>query len=61
MFACFLKIFNKFIKELYDKKTETFYGKRQIYTNLETLGKIKQLAKINKDNKSAFFKASIES
>ena len=48
-----LKI-NKFIKELYDKKTETFYGKRQIYTNLETLGKVKQLAKINKDNKSAF-------
>ena len=32
-----LKI-NKFIKALYDKKTETFYGKRQIYTNLETLG-----------------------
>ena len=48
-----LKI-NKFIKELYDKKVETFYGKRQIYTNLETLGKVKQLAKINKDNKSAF-------
>jgi len=45
---------NKFIKELYDKKAETFYGKRQIYTNLETLGKVKQLAKINKDNKSAF-------
>ena len=45
---------NKFIKELYSKKTATFYGKRQIYTNLETLGKIKQSAKINKDNKSAF-------
>jgi len=45
---------NKFIKELYDKKAETFYGKRQIYTNLETLGKVKQSAKINKDNKSAF-------
>ena len=44
---------NKFIKELYDKKAETFYGKRQIYTNLETLGKVKQSAKINKDNKSA--------
>jgi len=44
---------NEFIKELYDKKVETFYGKRQIYTNLETLGKVKQLAKINKDNKSA--------
>jgi len=44
---------NKFIKELYDKKTVTFYGKRQIYTDLETLGKVKQLAKISKDNKSA--------
>ena len=47
-----LKI-NEFIKKLYDKKTDTFYGKRQIYTNLETLGKVKQSAKINKDNKSA--------
>jgi len=45
---------NEFIKKLYDKKTDSFYGKRQIYTNLETLGKVKQLAKINKDNKSAF-------
>jgi len=45
---------NKFIKELYDKKTESFYGKRQVYTNLETLGKVKQSAKINKENKSAF-------
>jgi len=45
---------NKFIKALYDKKTETFYGKRQIYTNLETLGKVKQSAKIKKDNNSAF-------
>jgi len=45
---------NKFIKELYNKKNETFYGKRQIYTNLETLGKVKQLAKINKGNESAF-------
>jgi len=44
---------NKFIKELYDKKAGTFYGKRQIYTDLETLGKVKQLAKISKDNKSA--------
>ena len=45
---------NEFIKSLYDKKTDSFYGKRQIYTNLETLGKVKQLAKIKKDNKSAF-------
>ena len=44
---------NEFIKELYDKKTNTFYGKRQVYTNLETFGKVKQLAKVKKDNKSA--------
>jgi len=44
---------NEFIKELYDKKVKTFYGKRQIYTNLETLGKVKQLAKVDKKNKSA--------
>jgi len=44
---------NEFIKKLYNEKNDTFYGKRQIYTNLETLGKVKQLAKISKDNKSA--------
>ncbi len=44
---------NEFIKNLYNKKTESFYGKRQNYTNLETLGKVKQLAKIDKDNASA--------
>ena len=44
---------NEFIKKLYNEKTDTFYGKRQIYTNLETLGKVKQLAKVKKDNKSA--------
>ena len=44
---------SEFIKKLYDKKVETFYGERQIYTNLETLGKVKRLAKFKKDNKSA--------
>ena len=44
---------NDFIKNIYNKKNDTFYGKRQIYTDLETLGKVKQSAKINKDNKSA--------
>ena len=48
-----LKI-NEFIKKIYDKKNDSFYGKRQVYTNLETLGKIKQLVKVQKDNKSAF-------
>jgi len=45
---------NDFIKKLYDKKNDNFYGKRQVYTNLETLGKVKQIAKIQKENKSAF-------
>ena len=44
---------NEFIQNLYNKKTDSFYGKRQIYTNFETLGKVKQLAKIDKDNSSA--------
>jgi len=44
---------NEFIKKLYNEKNDNFYGKRQIYTNLETLGKVKQLAKVKKDNKSA--------
>jgi 3-hydroxyacyl-CoA dehydrogenase len=45
---------NKFLREIYDKKVDRFYGGRQIYTNLETLGKVKQLAKVQKNNKSAF-------
>jgi 3-hydroxyacyl-CoA dehydrogenase len=48
-----LKLSN-FIKNMYKKKVDSFYGKRQIYTNLETLGKVKQLAKVQKDNNSAF-------
>jgi len=45
---------NEFIKKLYEKKVDKFYGKRQIYTSLETLGKVKQLAKVQKENTSAF-------
>jgi len=45
---------NDFIKNIYKKKVDKFYGKRQIYTNLETLGKVKQIAKVHKENKSAF-------
>ena len=44
---------NKFLKNLHDSKEENFYDKRQKYTDIETLGKIKNLAlKIDK-NKSA--------
>jgi len=45
---------SEFIKNIYNKKVDNFYGKRQVYTNLETLGKVKQVAKVQKDNKSAF-------
>ena len=44
---------SEFVKKLYEQKKEKFYGERQIYTNLETLGKIKQLTKPKLDNKSA--------
>ena len=44
---------NKFLEELSKTKDENFYGQRQLYTQLETLGKIKPKA-IKKDkNKSA--------
>jgi 3-hydroxyacyl-CoA dehydrogenase len=45
---------NEFIKNIYNKKINNFYGKRQIYTNLVTLGKVKQLSKVKQENKSAF-------
>ena len=44
---------NKFLENLSNTKNEKFYGERQQYTDIETLGKIKPKAiKINK-NKSA--------
>ncbi len=44
---------NKFLENLSKSKNENFYGERQLYTNIETLGKIKPKA-INVDkNKSA--------
>ena len=44
---------NKFLEKLSETKDENFYGERQKYTDIETLGKIKQKAiKIDK-NKSA--------
>ena len=45
---------NEFIKKLYDENNNNFYGKRQIYTDLETLGKVKQIAQFKNDNKSAY-------
>ena len=44
---------NKFLENLSNTKNENFYGERQLYTDIETLGKIKPKAiKIDK-NKSA--------
>ncbi len=44
---------NKFLEKLNQNKDENFYGERQMYTNIETLGKVKPKAiKIDK-NKSA--------
>ena len=44
---------NKFLENLSKTKDENFYGERQLYTNIQTLGKIKPKAiKIDK-NKSA--------
>ena len=44
---------NKFLQNLSGTKDENFYGERQLYTDIETLGKIKPKAiKVDK-NKSA--------
>ena len=44
---------NKFLEDLYKSKDENFYGERQLYTDIQTLGKIRPLAiKVDK-NKSA--------
>ncbi len=44
---------NNFLKKLHKSKKENFYDKRQKYTNIETLGKIKNTAIIVDKNKSA--------
>ena len=44
---------NYFLKELSKTKNENFYGERQRYTDIETLGKIKPKALIQDGNNSA--------
>jgi len=45
---------NKFLENLSKTKDENFYGERQLYTELETLGKIKPKAiKLDKNNNEA--------
>ncbi len=44
---------NKFLASLAKTKSENFYGERQKYTNIETLGKVKRKAKSIDGNSSA--------
>jgi len=44
---------NSFLENLYKTKSEDFYGKRQKYTNIETLGKVKRTASSLDGNESA--------
>ena len=48
---------NKFLENLYKNKNENFYGERQKYTNIQTLGKIKQNPiKIDKNDSAEIFR-----
>tara|TARA_Y100000590_G_scaffold153348_1_gene176065 strand:- start:377 stop:2599 length:2223 start_codon:yes stop_codon:yes gene_type:complete len=48
---------NQFLKNLYDSKEENFYHQRQKYTNIQTLGKIKNLAvKVDKNKSAEIFR-----
>ena len=44
---------NKFLENLAQSKNENFYGERQKYTNIETLGKVKKTASSVDGNSSA--------
>ena len=44
---------NSFLEELSKSKNENFYGERQKYTNIETLGKVKKTASSSDGNDSA--------
>ena len=48
---------NKFLENLSNTKDENFYGERQLYTELETLGKIKPKAiKVDKNNSAEIYR-----
>jgi len=48
---------NKFLENLSKTKDENFYGERQLYTDLETLGKIKPKAtKLEKNNSAEIYR-----
>tara|TARA_B100001123_G_scaffold62100_1_gene67951 strand:+ start:212 stop:2434 length:2223 start_codon:yes stop_codon:yes gene_type:complete len=48
---------NKFLENLSKLKDENFYGERQLYTNIETVGKIKPKAiKVDKNNSAEIYR-----
>ena len=48
---------NKFLENLESTKNENFYGERQLYTQIETLGKIKPKAiKLDKNNSAEIYR-----
>ena len=48
---------NKFLNDLSKSKDENFYGERQLYTDIETLGKIKPKAtKVDKNNSAETYR-----
>tara|TARA_Y100000588_G_scaffold387333_1_gene484866 strand:- start:1167 stop:2957 length:1791 start_codon:yes stop_codon:yes gene_type:complete len=48
---------NKFLENLYKTKDENFYGERQLYTEIETLGKIKPKAlNVDKNNSAEIYR-----
>ena len=48
---------NKFLENLASTKDENFYGERQLYTQIETLGKIKPKAiKLDKNNSAEIYR-----
>jgi 3-hydroxyacyl-CoA dehydrogenase len=48
---------NKFLENLAKSKNENFYGERQLYTEIETLGKVKPKAiKIDKNNSAEIYR-----
>jgi len=48
---------NKFLENLSKSENENFYGERQLYTNIETLGKIKPKAiKVDKNNSAEIYR-----
>ncbi len=48
---------NKFLENLFITKDENFYGERQLYTNIETLGKVRKRAiKVDKNNSAEIYR-----